>query len=125
MLLRRNLLVLPLVAALPAWAAGPGWGVSELRVGASGGGLPALARHCQSCMGVPVAAVALQGAELAAALNAGHVEAALLDNATLARARALMGDRLIVLPGHLPGRVAVVRQALPAPLRAALGASLA
>ena len=122
---RRTLLTLaptlPLLAAFPAAAARASWRneVSEVRFGTSGPGGAALAQAMQARLGVPVRAVRLGGAELAAALNAGHLEFASLDAATTGAAQAVMGERLVVRPAGT-----VVRQVLPAVMQADLCAAL-
>lgn len=113
---RRTLFALPLLlASLPA-AARPA--VSEIRVGAT----EARARRMQARLGIPVRAVR---SGLVEALNAGHLELALLTPPELAEARHRMGTRLLALPGTVDGRIPVTRRVLPPPLREHLANALA
>ena len=122
---RRSLLTLvPSLSLLPVFkavAARAAWrdDVSEVRFGTRGADGVALARAMQARLGVSVRAVRLDGAGLAAALNAGHLEFALLDGATTDAALASMGERLVARPDGI-----VVRQVLPDVMRADLCAAL-
>jgi hypothetical protein len=123
---RRTFLVVPLAAAVagPSWNPGSPWrhSVSEIRFGGSGAATAARARVLQARLGVPVRAVRLPAAALAAALNAGHVEFAELEPGVGTHVAALMGDRIRIAPGNA-GRAAV-RTALPGAMRADLVAAL-
>ncbi|MGI4950327.1 MAG: hypothetical protein ACRYGM_00820 [Janthinobacterium lividum] len=132
---RRHLLTLPLLAALPAFADAAttvpglhaGTVVPELRAGTvvpelRAGVAPDRAARLARRLGVPVRSVQ---AGLVAALNAGHLEVALLDDAELAAARLCMRERLLVLPGRIAGRVPVTRRVLPPGLRQDMAAALA
>lgn len=122
---RRTLLTfapgIPLLAAFPAVGRSAAWRaeVSEVRFGTSGPGGAALARAMGVRLGVAVRAVRLDGAALAAALNAGHLEFATLDAAATDLAVGAMGERLVVRPAGV-----VVRQVLPAAMQADLCAAL-
>ena len=122
---RRSLLTLvpsvPLLAAFPAVAARAAWrdDVSEVRFGASGPEGAGLARAMQVLLGVAVRAVRLDGAGLAAALSAGHLEFAALDAAATGAALASMGERLVAGADGV-----VVRRVLPEAMRADLCAAL-
>jgi hypothetical protein len=118
---RRFLLTLPLLAALPLSMPLPvrsSSRVSELRAGVG----PEQAARLGRRLGVPVRSVQ---AGRVAALNAGHLEIALLDDDELAAARHCMRERLLVLPGRIAGQTPVTRAALPAGLRRELAAALA
>jgi len=126
---RRFLLTLPLLTALPVslslslslpmpLAARSSSRVSELRAGVG----PEQAARLSRRLGVPVRSVR---ASRVAALNAGHLEIALLDDGELAAARHYMRERLLVLPGLIAGRTPVTRAVLPPGLRRELAAALA
>ena len=115
-MLRRTVFALPLLLASFPATARPG--VSEIRVGAT----EARARRVGTRLGIPVRSVR---SGLVEALNAGHLELALLTAPELAEARHRMGSRLLVLSGTVDGRIPVTRQVLPPPLRDALAAALA
>jgi hypothetical protein len=113
---RRPLLAMPLLLfARPLLAAVPSWrrDVSEVRVA----GVDASAMAMR--LGVPVRTVS---AGIAEALNAGHLEAALLDPATARQAARLMGSRLCVEASG--SQVMAIRRALPDGLRADLRRAL-
>ena len=112
---RRHILLLPAWLAVPLPAAA--MSVSEVRVGIDA----ARAWRMAARLGVLVRGVQ-DG--MVAALNAGHLELALLTRAELAEARLLMGERLLELPGAVEGRTAVTRRVLPAGLRARLADAL-
>lgn len=124
---RRTLLIAPLLAAAGAAHAHPAPArpakVGELRLGAAPGtrlDTAAIAAR----LGSPTRALTGGPAPLAAALNAGHLEAAVLDHAILRRAQSLMAERLTILGPAPDGRTVVVRTILPADLRRALDAAL-
>ncbi len=124
---RRHLLTLPLLAALPSslpflMGATPARAAShrpsEIRAGVS----LARANRMQHRLGLPVRSVQRR---LVDAIDAGHLEIALLTAPQLAQARRRMQDRLVVLPGSFEGLTAVTRQVLSAALRTDLAAALA
>ena len=123
---RRTIFVLPLAAALPSWASARAWreNVSELRVGVSGGEARTLAHAVQVHLGMRVLPARHQGVALVEALDAGHIEAALLDKDDLVRACAAMGERLVVLSRSSDDRTGVVRRILPAEMRTALAQAI-
>ena len=113
---RRPLLALPLLlAARPLLAATPAWrrDIAELRI--AGADPAAMTRH----LNVPVRTVV---AGIPQALNAGHLEAALLDQATARHAVRLMGPRLHLEPQGQ--NFIAIRQALPDALRTDLARAL-
>ncbi len=117
MIQRRWLLMVPLAAMVQGKARAATPSVSEVRVA----GMDRL--RLASRIGIPVVENRLQGPALAAALNAGHIEAALLDAPTLALARHLMRERLWV--GPIGPRTAVIRHALPGTLHQSLRTAIA
>lgn len=117
MMTRRPLLALPLLlAARPLLAVTPSWrrDIAELRI--AGANPVAL----QQQLGVPIRNVT-QG--VPEALNAGHLEAALLDPDTAQQAARLMGPRLLLQPQG--AMIIAIREALPAGLRTDLWRALA
>ena len=118
MLHRRQLLAVSALAVCAGWAPDPG--VAEVRLG---GDVGAAAGALRARLGIAVVECGLHGAALAAALDRGHVEAAVLDGATLQLARRLMGERLIVA-GQAGGGTAVVRRVLGRGLGGQLAAAL-
>ena len=133
---RRTLAFLPLLAlggaSKQAWSRGQPapWprDVTEIRVAASDPGAAAMAtsiaKHFQAWLGIRVVAVPLEGAAVAHALNAGHLEFALLDRPTLTLAASLMGRRLERLAGA-SDPVVVTRQSLAGSIHARLAFALA
>ena len=116
---RRPLLTLPLLAARAR--AAPARAAPHRLEGGVGAG-PARARRMQARLGIPVRAMPQ---DRVAALDAGHLELALLNGAELAEAKRRMGPRLVVLPGHVEGRTPVTRRVLPAALRTRLAQAVA
>ena len=85
---------------------------------------PAQVRAVAAVTGVPTRMVALRGLALVDALDAGHVEAAVLDRGTLRAAIGRMGQRLAILRVGQGGAI-VSRRVLPTALHRELAAALA